>query len=77
MVTQADASVYAATLRAGQRIAHALPAGRKGWVQVATGSVSVNDIALTKGDGLAVEGSGTLIFEQGQSAEFLYFDLAP
>jgi len=77
MVTQADASVYAATLRAGQSIAHALPAGRKGWVQVATGSVSVNDIALTKGDGLAVEGSGTLIFEQGQSAKFLYFDLAP
>lgn len=77
MVTQADASVYAATLREGQSISHALPAGRKGWVQVATGSVSVNSVPLDKGDGLAFEGSGTLIFEQGQDAEFLYFDLAP
>ena len=58
-------------------ISHALPAGRKGWVQVATGSVSVNSVPLDKGDGLAVEGSGTLIFDQGRDAEFLYFDLAP
>ena len=77
MTTQADASVYAATLKAGQTITHDLFAGRKGWVQVADGSVRVNDIALSKGDGLAIEGSGTLTFDQGQDAEFLYFDLAP
>lgn len=77
MTTQADSSVYAATLKDSQSIAHELPAGRKGWVQVASGSVSVNDVPLNKGDGLAIEGSGTLTFDQGQDAEFLYFDLAP
>ena len=77
MTTQADASVYAATLREGQVITHDLPAGRKGWVQVADGTVRVNNVEMSKGDGLAIEGSGTLIFDQGQDAEFLFFDLAP
>ena len=77
MTTLADASVYAATLNADQTITHDLPADRKGWVQVASGSVRVNNEGLNKGDGLAIEGSGTLIFEEGQDAEFLFFDLAP
>lgn len=77
MTTQADALVYAATLKAGQTMTHDLPVGRKGWVQVADGSVRVNNHVLNKGDGLAIEGSGTLTFDQGQETEFLFFDLAP
>jgi redox-sensitive bicupin YhaK (pirin superfamily) len=77
MKTQADASVYAAELNAGQAISQNLRAGRKGWVQVAGGSVRVNGITLNKGDGLAIDGSGTLIFDRGQDAELLFFDLAP
>ena len=77
ITTQADASVYAATLKEGQAITHDLPAGRKGWVQVADGTVRVNEVELNKGDGLAIDGSGTLIFDHGQYAEFLFFDLAP
>jgi len=73
----ADASVYAATLRGSQSISQELSAGRKAWVQVADGSVRVNGVTLNKGDGLAVEGSGVLTFDQGQDAEFLVFDLAP
>ena len=76
MTTQADASVYAATLEGGQKISIELKAGRKGWVQVANGSLNVNGIALTKGDGLAIEGSGSLIFDQGSAAEILFFDLS-
>lgn len=77
MTTHADALVYAATLKAGQTMTHDLPAGRKGWVQVADGSVRVSNHVLNKGDGLAIDGSGTLTFDQGQDAEFLVFDLAP
>jgi redox-sensitive bicupin YhaK (pirin superfamily) len=76
MTTQADASIYAATLEGGQKISTDLKAGRKGWVQVANGSLNVNGIALTKGDGLAIEGSGSLIFDQGSAAEILFFDLS-
>jgi len=77
MKTQADASVYAATLSGDQTITQELPAGRKAWVQVANGSLRVNDTTLDKGDGLAIDGAGTLTFDQGQDAEFLFFDLAP
>lgn len=77
MKTQADTSVYAAELNVGQAISQNLQAGRKAWVQVAGGSVRVNEITLNKGDGLAIDGSGTLIFDHGQDAEFLFFDLAP
>ena len=77
MKTQADASVYAATLSGDQTITQDLTSGRKAWVQVANGSLRVNDTTLDKGDGLAIDGSGTLTFDQGQDAEFLFFDLAP
>ncbi len=75
MTTQADASVYAATLRGDQTITTDLAAGRKGWVQVASGALNVNGVVLSKGDGLAIEGSGALTFTDGQDAEFLFFDL--
>lgn len=77
ITTQADASVYAATLEGNQAITQELSEGRKGWVQVADGSVRVNEVVLNKGDGLAIDGSGVLTFDQGQDAEFLFFDLAP
>ena len=76
MTIQADASVYAATLDVGQAISVDLKAGRKGWVQVADGYLTVNGIALSKGDGLAIDGSGLLTFDQGNTAEILFFDLA-
>jgi redox-sensitive bicupin YhaK (pirin superfamily) len=74
--TQADASVYAATLNGGQEVSIPCEKSRKGWVQVANGSIVVNDQKLSKGDGLAIEGEGLLTFSGGNNAEFLYFDLA-
>lgn len=77
MRTLADASVHAATLTGAQSISAGLAPGRKGWVQVARGRLQVNGVGLSKGDGLAIEGGGSLTFDQGQDAEFLFFDLAP
>jgi redox-sensitive bicupin YhaK (pirin superfamily) len=77
MKTQANASVYAATLNGDQTISQDLDIGRQAWVQVADGALRVNDHTLKKGDGLAIEGGGVLTFDQGQDAEFLYFDLMP
>jgi hypothetical protein len=36
----------------------------------------VNGIPLSKGDGLAIEGSGSLTFDHGKAAEIVFFDLA-
>jgi redox-sensitive bicupin YhaK (pirin superfamily) len=57
-------------------ITHDILAGRQGWVQIASGSVHVNEIKLSKGDGLAIEKAGTLVFDKGQDAEILFFNLA-
>lgn len=76
MVTQADASVYAATLDGDQEATFTLQQPRKGWVQVADGSLQVNGKTLAKGDGLAIEGEGLLTFAKGSEAEFIFFDLA-
>lgn len=39
-----------------------------GWIEV--------DGAVRKGDGLAIDGNGSLTFDQGKTAEFLFFGLA-
>lgn len=77
MVIQADADIYAATLSGDQRIETHLSEGRKGWVQVARGSVTINGLDLRKGDGLSISKAGQIVFETAEDAEILYFDLAP
>lgn len=77
MLIHADADIYAATLNSEQRIETQLPEGHKGWVQVAKGTVTVNGEFLRKGDGLSISEAGKLVFEKGDRAEFIYFDLEP
>ena len=77
MLIHADADIYAATLNGSQRIETRLPHGRKGWVQVAKGALTVNGQSLRKGDGLSISEAGKIVFEKGDSAELIYFDLEP
>lgn len=76
MKTQADACVYAATLNGGDEINVDLKSNRKAWVQVVGGALHVNGLALSKGDGLAIDGTGSLTLDQANNAEVIVFDLA-
>lgn len=49
---------------------------RLGWVQVAAGSIEVNGVFLTAGDGVAIQQESELRFAQGDKAEVLLFDMA-
>jgi redox-sensitive bicupin YhaK (pirin superfamily) len=49
--------------------------GRKAWVQVVRGAISINGTRLQEGDGAAVEGERQLAFTDGANAELLAFDL--
>ena len=51
-----------------------LPPGRKGYVHVARGSVTVNGRRLDTGDALKTD-SGAIVVEAGRGAEMLVFDL--
>lgn len=70
-----DVDLYATLLRNGDVVSHELVNGRKGWVQVATGSVGLDDTALIAGDGVAVEGPMTITLAAVSDAEVLFFDM--
>ena len=71
-----DARVYAALLNDGQLIEHTLPPNRYAWIQVARGTLTVNDLELKAGDGAAVNAEQKLEIGAGENAELLLFDLA-
>jgi redox-sensitive bicupin YhaK (pirin superfamily) len=71
-----DAKVYSAILDGGQRVEHALGAGRGAWLQVARGSVDINGTKLQAGDGAAIEDEPSLAITADDAAEVLLFDLA-
>jgi hypothetical protein len=69
-----DAFLYAGLFDGAERAELALPKGRKGYVHVARGRISVNGHALGAGDALKTDG-GRIALEAGQGAEVLVFDL--
>jgi redox-sensitive bicupin YhaK (pirin superfamily) len=75
MRIKADADIHAATLHQQQTIDFDLREGRRGWIQVARGELSVNDQRLSRGDGLAISDSGRIHLHSAQHAEILLFDL--
>jgi len=70
-----DAAVYAALIDGVERATHALAKGRRAYVHVARGKVTVNGRHLAAGDALKADGESTLTLEQGARAEILLFDL--
>jgi quercetin 2,3-dioxygenase len=70
-----DASLYLAALDPGQKVTHTLAPGRAAWVQVATGSVTLNGKTLVAGDGAAVTDETDLELVGVESGETLVFDL--
>jgi hypothetical protein len=70
-----DVDLYASLLRANDSVSYELGEDRNGWVQVARGSVRLDDNELSAGDGVALKGARTLMFEGVDDAEILLFDM--
>jgi len=71
-----DANIYASVLDEGQEVVHTLANGRSAWLQVAAGSVTLNEVELKPGDGAAVSQESNLHITAQESSEILLFDLA-
>jgi quercetin 2,3-dioxygenase len=71
-----DVDVLSAILDAGQEVRHTMRPGRQAWVQVARGSLTVNDTTLTAGDGAAITDETAIEIAASSDAEVLLFDLA-
>ena len=71
-----DARVYLGRLASGETVRHVPAAGRRFWLQVATGGVRLNGVALVAGDGAAIEGESAIEITGVEPGEVLLFDLA-
>ena len=71
-----DARIYAATIESGDSVTHHLADNRYGWLQVARGSINLNDAELAPGDGVAISRERELTIAAREGAEVLLFDLA-
>ena len=76
VIIHQDAKIFAALLSTGDQVRHALPRGRRAWLQVVRGTVAMNGQELHTGDGAAVEDEPTLtVSAQVDGTEILVFDL--
>ena len=71
-----DVSLYGSLLAPGKSVTFDVKPGRKVWVQVARGAISVACQPLQAGDGLGIETPGDTQITATGNAEFLLFDLA-
>lgn len=71
-----DARMYAALLDGDERAVHALDGGRRAYVHVARGKLTVHGQELAAGDALKARDVAQIVLERGERAEVLLFDLA-
>lgn len=71
-----DADLYVTKLLANQSINYKMSPNRYVWVQIAKGSVFLNDKLLNQGDGVAISEETNLTFLAKTDSEILLFDLA-
>ena len=70
-----DARVYAGLFEGTERATHALAIGRKAYLHVVRGKLTVNGTPLEAGDALKMTGVSEVVLEKGDGAEALLFDL--
>lgn len=70
-----QAELRAGRFDAGQQYHLDIADGRQAWIQIVSGTASVNDIKLETGDGLAVSDERTLQITADKAHEILIFDL--
>ena len=70
-----DVDLYASVLEAGNGLSLDVRPGRKVFVQVVDGDISVNGEALASGDGARLDGETGVSIAASSEAEFLLFDM--
>jgi quercetin 2,3-dioxygenase len=77
IVIHQDVDLYATVLHEEESIDYTVKSGRVAWLQVARGSIKLNDLVLSAGDGAAIERESSLILQGvDRNSEVLLFDMA-
>ena len=72
-----DVRVYAGLFDGNESAELTLAPNRFAYIQVASGSLQVNGVKLSSGDGARVRNESNLSFANGEQAEVLVWDLRP
>jgi len=75
VLIQQDARVYAGLFDGDESANLGIGPGRRAYVHVARGALTVNGVAVQAGDALKLTETGKLTLAQGRDAEVLVFDL--
>lgn len=67
--------LYASVLEAGNKLQHSFAGGRSGYLQLVSGTVTVNGEQLEAGDGAAIIDENELLYEAANEAEAILFDM--
>lgn len=70
-----DVRLYRGQLDTHATVGLDVSSGRKAWLQLAIGSITLNGILLEEGDGAAITDETALNMQAEQTSEFLLFDL--
>jgi redox-sensitive bicupin YhaK (pirin superfamily) len=76
VLIHADARVFAGLFEGDERATFSLAAGRKAYVHLVRGELSVNGKSLGGGDAAMLENESVIELSDGKAAEVLVFDLA-
>lgn len=76
MTIHQDARLYAGLFDGDESATLELAPGRRAWVHVARGSLTVNGVTLAAGDAVAISDDTRVALSGGDNAEVLVFDLA-
>jgi hypothetical protein len=71
-----DAEIWATRLDEDMEAIHPLTPGRRAWIQVAKGEISLGDEILRAGDAAAVTDQDQIAIRSRVASEVLLFDLA-
>ena len=71
-----NADIYISQLRAQDQVEHKFKPDRKGWLQVAKGSLTLGDLELNEGDGVAITDEDSINLTTPDEALIMLFDLA-
>ena len=70
-----DVDLYSVLLDQSAQVTHPLRPGRRAWVQVAYGSITLNGAPLGAGDGAAIENEDGIALTATADSEILLFDM--
>jgi quercetin 2,3-dioxygenase len=71
-----DAYLYSVLLEGADRVTRGVAPGRRAYIHVARGKLSVNGQSLEAGDALKATDTAEIVLEKADNAEVLLFDLA-